>query len=125
MNVNLYFLYTPILTFIFLRRNITLYNINVALIANLHIGIIQNIFAYHEEYVRKTLCQLLFNNVLQMVFQMLDFTNNGLKINEKFLSNLHFADDIILFANSASELQYYVKWTSPTNYAGENKVKIC
>lgn len=47
----------------------------------------------------------LFTAVLEDVFRQFDWSDHGLRINGEYLSNLRFADDIILFAKSSQELQ--------------------
>lgn len=43
--------------------------------------------------------------MLQLVFDALNWENYGIKIDGIYLSNLRFADDIVLFASSRSQLQ--------------------
>lgn len=47
----------------------------------------------------------LFSAVLETVFRRLDWENKGIKINGEYLSHLRFADDIVVFAENASDLQ--------------------
>lgn len=47
----------------------------------------------------------LFTCLLEEVFRELNWQNQGININGKRLSNLRFADDIILFSYSAKELE--------------------
>ena len=47
----------------------------------------------------------LFCAVLERVFQNLNWDEVGIKINGEYLHHLRFADDIVLFASSAEELQ--------------------
>lgn len=47
----------------------------------------------------------LFSAVLQEIFKTLKWNEVGIKTNGGFLSHLRFADDIVLFASSAQELQ--------------------
>ena len=47
----------------------------------------------------------LFTCLLEHIFRQLDWQNRGIEIDGRRLSNLRFADDIILFTNSAAELQ--------------------
>lgn len=48
---------------------------------------------------------VIFACVLQYVFKRLQWENKGIRILGRYLSNLRFADDIVIFANSANELQ--------------------
>ena len=59
-----------------------------------------------EKGVRQgdTLSPVLFTATLRSVFEQLDWGNKGLDIDGHKLSNLQFADDIVLFANSRDEL---------------------
>lgn len=50
------------------------------------------------------LSPILFNCALEEVFRTLDWGNIGVKINGVFLSNLRFADDVVLFSESEQEL---------------------
>jgi len=52
-----------------------------------------------------TLSPLLFTALLRSVFLNLDWENRGISINGDRLSNLQFADDIVLFANTRDELR--------------------
>lgn len=47
----------------------------------------------------------LFTAVLEEVFRKFDWSNNGLNINGEKLTHLRFADDIVVFASTARELQ--------------------
>ena len=47
----------------------------------------------------------LFSAALEEVFQNLNWDEVGIKINGEYLNHLRFADDIILFASNAEELQ--------------------
>ncbi|XP_045534998.1 uncharacterized protein LOC106709987 [Papilio machaon] len=51
----------------------------------------------------------LFIAVLEFVFRRLNWSNKGLNINGRYLSHLRFADDIILFSETAEELEYMIK----------------
>jgi hypothetical protein len=46
----------------------------------------------------------LFNAVLESVFRSLKWENYGIQIENRRLSNLRFADDVVLFAESKNEL---------------------
>ncbi|CAH2084829.1 unnamed protein product [Euphydryas editha] len=50
----------------------------------------------------------LFIAVLEMIFKKLDWKNLGIRINDKYLSHLRFADDIILVSKSSSELEQMI-----------------
>lgn len=52
-----------------------------------------------------TISPKLFSTALEHIFQRLPWDKRGLKINGHYLSNLHFADGIILVPNTAEELQ--------------------
>jgi len=47
----------------------------------------------------------LFSAVLESVFQNLNWDEVGIKINGEYLHHVRVADDIVLFASSAEELQ--------------------
>lgn len=47
----------------------------------------------------------LFNNALEDIFKTLDWTEKGININGMYLSHLRYADDIVITAESESELQ--------------------
>ena len=51
------------------------------------------------------LSPILFNTALEEVFRKLDWENKGISINGKKLSNLRFADDIVLFSSDINELE--------------------
>jgi Reverse transcriptase (RNA-dependent DNA polymerase) len=51
----------------------------------------------------------IFNAVLDFVFQNLNWKNKGLKIDVKNLTNLRFADDIVLMSESKEELLKMIK----------------
>ncbi|VDO08661.1 unnamed protein product [Brugia timori] len=50
------------------------------------------------------LSPILFNSSLEEIFRNLNWEEKGLDVNGKKLTNLRFADDVILFANSEEEL---------------------
>lgn len=50
----------------------------------------------------------LFNAVLQGIFNELNWEERGIKINGCYLTNLRFADDIVLFSTSPAELQILI-----------------
>ena len=50
------------------------------------------------------LSPILFNCALEQIFRKLDWENKGVNINGKKISNLRFADDIILLSNSEDKL---------------------
>ena len=52
-----------------------------------------------------TLSPNLFTAALQEIFKRVDFEGKGIKIQGERLSNLRFADDIVLFSQSIKELQ--------------------
>ncbi|CAF4889151.1 unnamed protein product [Pieris macdunnoughi] len=47
----------------------------------------------------------IFITVLQSVMKTLQWEKKGIEINGQYLSNLRFADDIVIFSNSATQLQ--------------------
>ncbi len=51
------------------------------------------------------LSPLLFNCVLEEVFKMLDWQEKGIDINGEKISNLRFADDVVLLAPTVEELR--------------------
>jgi hypothetical protein len=51
----------------------------------------------------------LFNAALESVFKSLEWDDVGIKIGNKKLSNLRFADDVVLFSESKSELLQMVE----------------
>ncbi|WKY10286.1 hypothetical protein Q1695_002549 [Nippostrongylus brasiliensis] len=60
-----------------------------------------------EKGVRQgdTISPKLFTAALQWVMKSLDWDENGIREDGKFLSNLRFADDIITFAKSGTEAE--------------------
>ncbi|KAG6464168.1 hypothetical protein O3G_MSEX014327 [Manduca sexta] len=50
----------------------------------------------------------LFSAVLESVFRSLNWKERGVKIDGEFLSHLRFADDVVIFAKSAPELENMV-----------------
>ena len=52
-----------------------------------------------------TISPKLFNAVLQLVFNKIDFKAKGININGRKLNHLRFADDIALFSETIEELQ--------------------
>lgn len=55
------------------------------------------------------LSPILFVLVLEMVFWRLGWEEVGIEINGKWLSNLRFADDIVLFAKGIEQLEEMIK----------------
>ncbi|CAH2104737.1 unnamed protein product [Euphydryas editha] len=51
----------------------------------------------------------LFIAVLEMIFKRLKWENLGILINNEYLSHLRFADDIILFSESISQLENMIE----------------
>ena len=51
------------------------------------------------------LSPILFNTALEEVFRKLEWENKGILINGKKLSNLRFADDIVIFSTNIKELE--------------------
>lgn len=47
----------------------------------------------------------LFNAVLEEIFKSMNWENKGIKVDGKWLSNLRFADDVVLISSSLDELQ--------------------
>ena len=47
----------------------------------------------------------LFTAALQWVMKSLDGDDKGVRVDGKFLSNLRFADDIVIFSRSTTEAQ--------------------
>ena len=58
-----------------------------------------------------TISPKLFTATLESIFRMLNWENKGVKIDGEFLSNLRFADDILLFIETPQELQHYATRT--------------
>ena len=52
-----------------------------------------------------TISPKLFTATLESIFRRLHWENKGVKIDEEFLSNLRFADDIFLCTETPQELQ--------------------
>ena len=48
---------------------------------------------------------MLFTAALESIFRQLPWETRGLEVYGKYLSHLRFADDILIFANTAHELQ--------------------
>jgi len=86
------------------------------------ISILEKIYGNSKAYVRLDKCgppfpiergvkqgdplsPNLFNCILQEVFKNLDWEGKGIKIHGNHLTNLRFADDIVLLSNSTEELQ--------------------
>lgn len=91
-------------------------------IPNIYINIIKNIYAKSTSrvkldrlgptiYIRRGVKQgdplspKLFIAVLQNIMKGLQWEGKGIDINGKFLSNLRFADDIVLFSTSSKQLE--------------------
>jgi len=47
----------------------------------------------------------IFNSVLEEIFKKLDWSEKGIKVDERYLNNLRFADDIVLISSNSSEIQ--------------------
>ena len=52
-----------------------------------------------------TISPKLFTACLEEIFRKLNWRDRGIKIGDEYLSNLRFADDIVLFSESANGLQ--------------------
>ncbi|KAE9416458.1 hypothetical protein Angca_003584, partial [Angiostrongylus cantonensis] len=52
-----------------------------------------------------TISPKLFSASLQWIMKSLDWDEKGIRIDGKFLSNLRFADDIVIFSRSTSEAE--------------------
>ncbi|CAB3244509.1 unnamed protein product [Arctia plantaginis] len=50
----------------------------------------------------------MFSAVLESIFRRLNWENIGLKIGGEFLNHLRFADDIVLFADNATDLGFMI-----------------
>lgn len=51
----------------------------------------------------------IFNIVLEEIFRSLDWKGRGLQISGEYLSNLRFADDLVLIAKNLSDLYHKSK----------------
>lgn len=56
-----------------------------------------------------TISPMLFTACLEDVFKLLDWEGLGVRIDGEYLSNLRFADDIVLFSNNGDELQQMIE----------------
>ena len=56
-----------------------------------------------------TISPKLFTAALQWIMKSLDWDEKGIRVDGKFLSNLRFADDIVLFSKSTSEAETMLK----------------
>ncbi|KAE9419848.1 hypothetical protein Angca_004248, partial [Angiostrongylus cantonensis] len=63
-----------------------------------------------------TISPKLFSAALQWIMKSLDWDEKGIRIDGKFLSNLRFADDIVIFSKSTSEAEMMI---NELNEAGE------
>ncbi len=71
------------------------------------------------------LCPNLLNCILEQIFRELDWEGKGIKILGKNLTNLRFADDIVLVAKNFNELNGMVNITKTkfmTNRGGTNEL---
>ncbi len=59
---------------------------------------------------------LLFNCALDKILKNHKWENKGIKINGKFFNNLRFADDVVVVAGSAEDLQVMLEELSCKNY---------
>lgn len=48
----------------------------------------------------------LFTALLEHIFRQLDWKNKGINVNGEYLSNLRFADDIVLISENHKDLEY-------------------
>ncbi|KAE9413785.1 hypothetical protein Angca_007815, partial [Angiostrongylus cantonensis] len=55
-----------------------------------------------------TISPMLFSAALQWTMKSLDWDEKGIRIDGKFLSNLRFADDIVIFSRSTSEAEMMI-----------------
>ncbi|KAE9417168.1 hypothetical protein Angca_009690, partial [Angiostrongylus cantonensis] len=55
-----------------------------------------------------TISPKLFSAALQWIMKSLDWDEKGIRIDGKFLSNLRFADDIVIFSRSSSEAEMMI-----------------
>ncbi|KAE9413728.1 hypothetical protein Angca_007782, partial [Angiostrongylus cantonensis] len=55
-----------------------------------------------------TISPKLFSAALQWIMKSLDWDEKGIRIDGKFLSNLRFADDIVIFSKSTSEAEMMI-----------------
>ena len=56
-----------------------------------------------------TISPKLFTTTLEVIFRRLNWENKGVKIDEEFLSNLRFADDIFLCTETPQELHHMLQ----------------
>ncbi len=56
-----------------------------------------------------TISPKLFTAALQWVMKSLDWNERGIRVDGRFLSNLRFADDIVLFSSSINEAETMLK----------------
>ncbi|KAK6755372.1 hypothetical protein RB195_014005 [Necator americanus] len=65
-----------------------------------------------------TISPKLFTAALQWIMKSLSWEERGIRVDERFLSNLCFADDIVLFSNSTNEAETML---NELNEAGKRK----
>ncbi len=71
-----------------------------------------------------TISPKLFTATLESIFRRLNWENKGVKIDGEFLSNLRFADDILLCTQTPQELQQMLQELSDESRIMGQKLNI-